>query len=523
MKKIISIILLAAAMFAAGYAQDIQRINGRDCVVYTVLPSEGLYAISKKFNVTQQEIMDINQQIMDGLKAGQKILIPVGTAKIETNKPEIKLEPEVKPEIKPAVEDTYFIHTVKRQDKTLFAISKLYDVDIEDIIKLNPEISGKLKNGMQLKIPHKKQVVVDDKTDLLDAIPDLFKDLPKTTNISSSQIVEIPYNIVFLLPFMLENTSPDASTKRFLEFYAGALMAVSEAKKQGITYNIHTFDTGKNENKIKEILTYPILKKADLIIGPVYSDQIPYITEFAKVNKINTLIPFLANIPGLDRNPYVFQFKPSIETEVNFAAQIFNTELKNANIIFVNLKNISASDNGEKFASSLLRQLKNMQREYTQMSVSDEELDYSKFDTRRKNVVIFNTDKYSTVQRYFDALDMLAQTREISVYAQYSWQMPEGKRFRYFNIAPFKQSYASYEIRNHQLAFERNFGWKPVSDKPAYNLLGYDLTRFFLNGTKDYIQFQNSSQMDGLQSFLNFERNNAQSGFMNKKLYFNEK
>jgi Predicted glycosyl hydrolase len=567
MIRILSVILLAFTMFVSAYSQsDIQRVNGKEYRIYSVEQGEGIFAISRKFNITQQELMDVNPQIKEGVKVGQQILVPVKidnknsndyitytvekseglyaiSKKFNITQQEIMdVNPEVKEGVKVGqqiripvkVDNTNYQEHVVKKKQTLFAISRIYKVSEEEIIALNPSAKQKLKEGEILKIPVKQSAKSDTKSKskqeskpktesnddkkggLLDAIPELFKELLRTQNTES-------HNIVFLLPFMLENRSANNNNKQFLEFYAGALMAASEAKKQGISCNIHTFDTERNENKIKEILTYPELKNADLIIGPAFSNQISFVTEFAKTHKINTLIPFSSQVSGLDTNPYVFQFNPSQATEVDFITQVFDNELKDANIIFVNLKNVEASDNGGKFSAALERQLKSTKREYTQISVDIENFDFSKFNKNKKNVIIFNTEKFSTVQRYFETLDAMSQTYEISVFAQYSWQMPNDKRFKYFNISPFKQFNINYEIRNYQLAFEQNFGWKPAAGKPAFDILGYDLMRFFLTKTKDYVENHYPSPVEGLLSSPNFERNNPQSGFMNKKLYFNEK
>ena len=44
-------------------------------IIYEVLPSEGLYAISKKFNVPIQKIKELNSLASDDLKVGQKLII----------------------------------------------------------------------------------------------------------------------------------------------------------------------------------------------------------------------------------------------------------------------------------------------------------------------------------------------------------------------------------------------------------------------------------------------------------------
>ena len=44
-------------------------------IIYEVLPREGLYSISKKFNVPVQKIKELNQLVSDDLKVGQKLVI----------------------------------------------------------------------------------------------------------------------------------------------------------------------------------------------------------------------------------------------------------------------------------------------------------------------------------------------------------------------------------------------------------------------------------------------------------------
>jgi LysM repeat protein len=43
--------------------------------VHTVQPKEGLYAISKKYNVPVQQIKELNDLSDDGLKPGQQLII----------------------------------------------------------------------------------------------------------------------------------------------------------------------------------------------------------------------------------------------------------------------------------------------------------------------------------------------------------------------------------------------------------------------------------------------------------------
>ena len=62
------------------------------------------------------------------------------------------------------------LHEVKRK-QTLYSISKIYDVSVEDLKTFNPQIKGnKLSRKMQLNIPQKRKLIsiVDDSIVLLE-------------------------------------------------------------------------------------------------------------------------------------------------------------------------------------------------------------------------------------------------------------------------------------------------------------------------------------------------------------------
>lgn len=138
-------IMLFLMLSVCALAQDypIKNIDGVDYYVYTVEPSEGLYRISKKFNVLQADIYKANPSVNEGLKAGQTLYIPVKNQAKKTQ---------------PSTTRQVIEHQVVAK-QTLYSISKMYGVEKEEIIRLNPEIeNGIIKIGQILRIP------VSDKT-----------------------------------------------------------------------------------------------------------------------------------------------------------------------------------------------------------------------------------------------------------------------------------------------------------------------------------------------------------------------
>jgi LysM repeat protein/ABC-type branched-subunit amino acid transport system substrate-binding protein len=143
-KNIVLIFFLAFSITLVAQENiPIQIINGKKYYIYKVESKNTLYAISKRFNVEQETLIKENPEIKDGLKQGQELKIPVISETHQADKTSVNTK------------ENYIIHKVE-QGQTLYAISKLYNVKIEDISALNPSVEQTLKPGMELKIPVKK-------------------------------------------------------------------------------------------------------------------------------------------------------------------------------------------------------------------------------------------------------------------------------------------------------------------------------------------------------------------------------
>ena len=118
-------------------SKDKVRVDGKNYFVHIVQQGETLYSISKAYGVSQSDIAINNPDIYAGLKVGQALKIP---AKVKETK----------------TDEDYIYHIVKRKE-TLFGISRMYNVSMDDILRLNPEAREGLKLSQTLRIP-KKQI-----------------------------------------------------------------------------------------------------------------------------------------------------------------------------------------------------------------------------------------------------------------------------------------------------------------------------------------------------------------------------
>lgn len=113
-----------------------------DIKMHIVSAKETIYGLTKLYNVTESDLQKANPNLAtNGLKIGDELVIPTKQAiKIPTKK------------IAAAQNKMGRTHVVEAKE-TLYGISKQYNVSIEELEKLNPEIKDGLQIGYTLQIP----------------------------------------------------------------------------------------------------------------------------------------------------------------------------------------------------------------------------------------------------------------------------------------------------------------------------------------------------------------------------------
>lgn len=114
---------------------------------HEVLAKETLWGISKKYNVSVDELKKANPALeTEDLKIGQQLIIPSNQTLIAEKQPEIiqnANDVEVVVEVQPK--------------ETKYAIAKRYGITVAELEKQNPFIKGKLPVGYVLKIKTSKE------------------------------------------------------------------------------------------------------------------------------------------------------------------------------------------------------------------------------------------------------------------------------------------------------------------------------------------------------------------------------
>jgi len=242
-------------------------------------PKQTLYSLAVEYQTSVQKIMELNPELSEGLKSGQKIKVPTtgkGTVSTTTT-------PEVKPTTTGTTsKETEQYSTITVAPKqTLFGLAKENNISIEDLIELNPELRKGLQVGMEVKVPNTREVKASGSTTA-----------PKWNIESSGSFVDLTQSLdrytakelVLLLPFNASRVGDNASermkTDGFLnmtmDFYLGAKLAIDKAIGMGLPLTVKVFDSNetKSSSDVKRILANENLAKTEVVIGPFFQSNV---------------------------------------------------------------------------------------------------------------------------------------------------------------------------------------------------------------------------------------------------------
>lgn len=122
----LALILSSGALFAQN--EQIVYIDGVKYTVYTVVKGDTLYSLSKRYDVTIDQLTAANPTLNDGLKAGQNIKIPLKNSSEKASKKSAKRNKKL------------FRNYIVRKGDTMYSIAKVYGVSVATLIADNSHI-----------------------------------------------------------------------------------------------------------------------------------------------------------------------------------------------------------------------------------------------------------------------------------------------------------------------------------------------------------------------------------------------
>ncbi|MEP0264321.1 LysM peptidoglycan-binding domain-containing protein [Dokdonia sp.] len=290
---------------------DAPKDGGPAFVPYVVQPKETKYGIARLYGITIAELEEMNPGMGTGLKVGERISVP-NTTVLATDTAVIN-------------EEVYAFYEVQKGN-TIYSLLKEFNINVDELVVLNPTVADGLKEGMILKVP--KGVVGTISTTTENTGDVLVSETTTRTSLLDSLSDYSKKKVVLMLPFGLKRTTADTLSDaediikndrvlRFsLDFYSGALMALETAKGHGISTDLEIYDTdyvqadGKatNARKVESIISSQDFTDVDVVIGPLISGNFNRASSLLARQNIPLISPQTRKV---DEKSNVFQSRPS--------------------------------------------------------------------------------------------------------------------------------------------------------------------------------------------------------------------
>ena len=349
MKRITLLIVFLFLFSVIAIAQQKKYVS------YTVKKGETVKSIAKTYHITSKDLLKLNPDMGKNIKENAVIIVP----NLDYGKVEVKVANGNK--------KTYFV----LPKDTLYGISKMFGITIEQLVAANPQIAAGLEPGMELVIPgagailtqkndsvnyefHK--VIKDDtmynlsnrfnvsQSELLRLNPELsdglklgmlikIKPLQKgayeKNGTTEKGVVEVAgqfkerldfskeIDLVMLLPYQLSTLSDSTRIENFgknnsvlniaTDFHLGATIAIDSLRKRGLKIDVKFLDSENSTQKLQSHINKNSFKSVDAVIGPLYFDNALWLSKHIDVPVI---APFYSKSQAANSNSNLVKAAP---------------------------------------------------------------------------------------------------------------------------------------------------------------------------------------------------------------------
>lgn len=422
-------------------------------------------------------------------------------------------------------------HKVKKKE-TIFGISHNYGLTIEELIEANPEMNTpgyELKKGMVLNIPFPKAQSQQGAQPQGQAGQQAQS---QSTAHDGQQLraADDVRNRAIRLGVMLPLHNVNGDGRRMTEYYRGVLMACDSLKQQGISVDVHAWNTAEDDD-INKVLADPDAARCDLIIGPLYSKQMDALSAFVDRHDIRLVIPFSINAPQLTTNRNIFQVYQSPGEQNETVIAHFVERFRNYHTVVIDC-NDSTSRKGP-FTFGLRRRMEQLAMDVVVTNLKSSEENFAKaFSPTKPNVVVLNTGRSQELGVAFSKINGLKANRQelnITMFGYTEWllytrtHLENFHRYNTYIPSVFYYNPLSPSTQRFERKYRQNFRGDMQASLPRFALTGFDHAFFFLKGLHKYGKtFNGAEGMFGyppLQTPLKFERY-GNGGLKNRTMMF---
>jgi LysM repeat protein len=524
-------------------------------IYHSLRAGETIYSLSRLYGVSDVQIIQSNPGIdINKLTVGSEIAIPrkdFMTQKQKFNDQEKK----------------YIYHKVE-PGETLSSIAKKYGVNIRVLRRENRNVRFP-KVGDYIRIPAEGlQTVEAEEPAIADTVAiaeeETVTKLERPAGYTPVTNLKGTLNVAVLLPFYLNNNSDRINVDSvmvkgrkqykysrkpedwiypqsldFVEMYNGILLAADTLRAMGLNINLATYDINRDTTGITRLIRSGKLSGVDLIIGPVFSNNLRIVSRYAGNLGIPVISPVsLISNSVLIGNPSLFMTNSSLEVaQKALAREISN--YNTSNIVFIHTDSTRSDPDVNRYRKLIFDELTQKMpyedirfRElifYPRSAFGNDSINRISHTLSENtgNVVIIASEDPAVVSEIITIVHGLAKKFDVKVFGYPSMIYIDNldpKIFFDLNqliFSPYKINYSAANVQKFNLGYRKKFLTMPL--ETSYAWMGYDIGYYFLSGLaihgKLFIEHPEIHNPQLLQNEFDFERMSKDDGFENQKLF----
>jgi len=540
------VLALVTIMVVAQENYPVVERNGRKYYEYRIQRGDGLYAIGKKFGVTQAALFEANPGLTENIREGDPLYIPikntrekrkdaqtvhvvesgetpyviakrynmpldtllryntqirnglihVGDTLIISYEKALTATPvEVKHVEETSAGPDYI--TVKPRE-TLYSISKEYNIAIHDILDLNPGLENTgLKAGMQLWLRKQAPAAAPAAAPEVkqeEAKPET-KQQPKDTVAPAPVAVKKASPNSFKIAYILPLTNSKGADRTFIEFYRGSLVALERLKSEGRISNdveVWCWDTRSERSVLDSILRLDELKQVKVVIGPGLSSELGPVLTWCKANNKKVIVPFSSKIERSQHFANLYQFNPAQEWWWDRSFR-FELESQKERIHYI-IGRCGTDSRGNSYANTIEKIMREKNITFTDVNVNAANIDsILKAEARSTTVLLLANSNGTEVRPIIDKVAE-AHLWNVTIWGFSKWGQTTLKS--YDKIA-YGSLFFDRSDEKYNTIYRQLYKVQAVGSHIRFDLLGYDLTMYAL-GKNLFLQSEvNFEMIDG--------------------------
>lgn len=303
------------------------------------------------------------------------------------------------------------------------------------------------------------------------------------------------YTIALLLPLGLNNYEAyygDTAAVGFkrhteiaLEFYQGFGFALETMRQTAVQAEVFLFDTRNDANTVRRLLNGPDFPDADLLVGPVFNDNLRVAAEFCKKKKIPLISPLSSSPDITEENPYYYSANATELSHLEALLTFVHDRHPGKGLYILHqetereLEKLKAFDalNQSLFPRSPVKTTR------IKLSTGGSSADLRTALDSTRNQLVFIPSYDEVYSNY--ALNQLAQLKashQITVFGMPNWTDFRSANYDYYEWLGLHltQSYwldeTAGEVARLQSEMEQRYGLPPT----PYTWQGYDLAHYVI-------------------------------------------